>query len=304
MADELGPIRRFPRQRAPGVRLDSWKQIAGYLKKHETTVRRWEKHEGLPVHRHFHSKLGSIYADSNELDAWLETRRPDPPVPSGPKPMFGRADIMAFERLCPPAALPSWPGSFIGRDGELATLSETWEAARSGHAQLVLISGESGIGKTRLATEFARSLGDRATVLTGRCEPEAIVPFAPFIQILRALVRGTSTSRLRSLLRSIDGSAELVQLLPELAKHVRSRTSVVATPEGRRFRMFEALAELLSATSQRNPLLVMLEDVHWAIAGRCCSCGTSCAPRRRLPSSSSSPTARRGSTTHPRPEQF
>ena len=116
--------------------------------------------------------------------------------------------------------------------------------------------------------EFARSLGDHATVLTGRCEPEAIVPFAPFVEILRGLVRSTPSSTLRPLLRSIDGSAELVQLLPELAKHVRSpRPPVVATPEGRRFRMFEALAEFLTATSQRTPLLVMLEDVHWADRG-------------------------------------
>ena len=267
MADEPHPITRFPRQRPPGVQLDSWKQIAGYLKRHVTTVRRWEKHEGLPVHRHFHSKLGSIYADSNELDAWLDTRRPDQPVPSGPKPVFGRAEIIAFERPSPSTVLPSWPGSFMGRNAELAILSRMWEAVRSACGRVVLITGEPGIGKTRLATEFARSLGDRATVLTGRCEPEAIVPFAPFIEILGAVVRGTPTSRLRPLLKSINGSAELVQLLPELATHVRSRPSVVATPEGRRFRMFEALAELLSATSQRDPLLVMLDDVHWADPG-------------------------------------
>src|SRR5438045_2925814 len=60
MTDEPHVISRFPRQPPPGVQLDSWKQIAGYLKRHVTTVRRWERHEGLPVHRHFHSKLGSI----------------------------------------------------------------------------------------------------------------------------------------------------------------------------------------------------------------------------------------------------
>lgn len=265
VADEPHPITPFPWQRSPGVQLDSWKQIAAYLKRHVTTVRRWEQHEGLPVHRHFHSKLGSIYADSDELDAWLATRRPDQSMSR--KPVFGRAGIIAFERPSPPAVLPSWPGSFTGRDAELAILSRTWEAMRSGGAQLVIITGEPGIGKTRLATEFARSLGDRATVLTGWCESEAIVPFAPFIEILRALVRGTPTSMLRPLLKTIDGSDELVQLLPNLAKHVRSRPSVVTTPEGRRFRMFEALAELLSATSQQNPLLVMLEDVQWADRG-------------------------------------
>ena len=51
MVDDTHPITRFPRPRAAGTRLDSWKEIAAYLKRHVTTVRRWEKHEGLPVHR-------------------------------------------------------------------------------------------------------------------------------------------------------------------------------------------------------------------------------------------------------------
>ena len=53
-----------------GARLDSWKEIAGYLNRHVTTVRRWEKSEGLPVHRHLHDKLGSVYAFRAELDTW------------------------------------------------------------------------------------------------------------------------------------------------------------------------------------------------------------------------------------------
>jgi hypothetical protein len=280
MPDEPHPITRFPRQRPPGVQLDSWKQIAGYLKRHVTTVRRWEQREGLPVHRHFHSKLGSIYADSNELDTWLETRRPDQPVPSGPKPVFGRAEVIAFERPSPPAVLPSWPGPFNGRDAELATLLRMWEAVRSGCAQLVLITGEPGIGKTRLATEFARSLGDRATVLTGRCEPEAIVPFAPFIEILRALVRGTPTSRLHPFLKSINGSAELVQLFPELANTFGCIPQWSQLPKDDAF------------------------ECSRPIEDPCCSCGTSFAPRKPPPSCSSSRTARRGSTRRPLQEKF
>ena len=54
-----------------GKRLDSWKEIAAYVNRHVTTVRRWEKQEGLPVHRHLHAKLGSIYAYARELDTWL-----------------------------------------------------------------------------------------------------------------------------------------------------------------------------------------------------------------------------------------
>ena len=56
-------------------RLDSWKEIAAYLKRDVTTVQRWEKREGMPVHRHLHDRMGSVYAFSSELDAWAQSRR-------------------------------------------------------------------------------------------------------------------------------------------------------------------------------------------------------------------------------------
>lgn len=58
-----------------GGRLDSWKEIAAYLKRGVRSVQRWEKEEGLPIHRHLHKKLDSVYAFKNEIDAWLSTRR-------------------------------------------------------------------------------------------------------------------------------------------------------------------------------------------------------------------------------------
>ncbi|HVQ19990.1 MAG TPA: hypothetical protein VMS23_02975, partial [Terrimicrobiaceae bacterium] len=57
-----------------GRRLESWKEIATYLGRDVTSVRRWEKREGMPVHRHVHDKRGSVYAYSSELDAWLQSR--------------------------------------------------------------------------------------------------------------------------------------------------------------------------------------------------------------------------------------
>ncbi len=59
----------------PEGQLDSWKEIAAYLKRDVTTVQRWEKREGMPVHRHLHDRSGSIYAYSSELDAWLQSRK-------------------------------------------------------------------------------------------------------------------------------------------------------------------------------------------------------------------------------------
>ena len=59
----------------PGDRLDSWKEIASYLKRDVTTVQRWEKREGMPVHRHLHDRMGSVYASRAELDAWMRSRK-------------------------------------------------------------------------------------------------------------------------------------------------------------------------------------------------------------------------------------
>src|SRR5438045_6651507 len=60
-----------------GDRLDSWKEIAAYLKRDITTVQRWEKREGMPVRRHVHDKIGSVYAFRSELDTWTRSRNLD-----------------------------------------------------------------------------------------------------------------------------------------------------------------------------------------------------------------------------------
>jgi Tol biopolymer transport system component len=95
------PPDRGPPARTPQERLDSWKAIAAYVKRDVTTVQRWERREGMPVHRHLHDKQGSVYAFCSELDAWLAGRRvatpqsaeskgenaaqqePEPPPPTG-----------------------------------------------------------------------------------------------------------------------------------------------------------------------------------------------------------------------------
>ena len=69
-----------PSERPLDDRLDSWKEIAGYLKRDVTTVQRWEKREAMPVHRHLHDKTGSVSASRTELDAWAR----QPQAFSGP----------------------------------------------------------------------------------------------------------------------------------------------------------------------------------------------------------------------------
>src|ERR1700693_5961998 len=63
-----------PSTKPPEDRLDSWKEIAAYLNRDVTTVQRWEKREGMPVHRHLHDRMGSVYASRADLDAWARGR--------------------------------------------------------------------------------------------------------------------------------------------------------------------------------------------------------------------------------------
>ena len=82
-------------ERTSDDRLDSWKEIAAFMKRDVKTVQRWEKREGMPVHRHVHDKLGSVYAFRADLDAWGRNRRLSPSETSDPE---GRTDAAVARR--------------------------------------------------------------------------------------------------------------------------------------------------------------------------------------------------------------
>ncbi|MGH9408394.1 MAG: AAA family ATPase, partial [Vicinamibacterales bacterium] len=255
-----------PEATSVGKRLDSWKAIATYLGRHVTTVRRWEKQEGLPVHRHLHAKLGSIHAFTPEVDAWFNRRR----APETVSPPATSDQSTASERLPPPPLLtalrsPASIGAFAGRRLEIDQLKEAWRLACGGQRQVVLIAGEPGIGKTRLAFEFASSIAEHATVLVGRCDREPLAPFAPFVAILQWLVREMPPNVLRRLLTGIEAAGELAHLIPEVARRIHLNLKPASGHvEHRRYRMLDACSELIVATSRRGPILLVLEDVHWA----------------------------------------
>ena len=263
---ETAPAVRGP---APlGRRLDSWKEIASYLNRHVTTVRRWEQQEGLPVHRHRHAKQGSIFAFARELDVWFESRRRLEALDvERDRPSEG---LNALGPMPMPPELVSAPthASFVGRDAEMTILADAWRISCDRRPQFVLIAGDAGIGKTRLALDFGRRLANRATVLVGRCEREALVPFAPFVPMLQWLVRVTPAQTLQRRLAAIDGSSELAQLVPDLSRRIHVVTEpVTATLEGHRFRMFDAYSQLVTVIAHEAPMLLVVEDVHWADHG-------------------------------------
>ena len=84
------PFREPHSTRTSGTRLESWKEIATYLRRDVTTVQRWEKREGLPVRRHLHDRQGTVFAFTAELDAWQAQRQVRPDDPIKPVPRLGR----------------------------------------------------------------------------------------------------------------------------------------------------------------------------------------------------------------------
>jgi tetratricopeptide (TPR) repeat protein len=256
-----------PEQDSRGKRLESWKEIAGYLNRHVTTIRRWEKHEGLPVYRHRHAKLGSIYAYTRELDAWFESRREE----SDDLRAANTGAWETSERLPPPPSLAVGANEAIhltGRDEEINLLRTSWERTSQGQQQIAVVTGEPGIGKTRLVLEFARSVARQGTVLVGRCDREALVAYAPWVAILQWMIRTTPAQALRGHLTGIEAGSELAQLVPEISTRIHiGEAPGSATPDGRRFRLFEAASQLLAAASRSAPILLVIDDLHWADRG-------------------------------------
>ncbi len=165
-----------------------------------------------------------------------------------------------------PASEPS-RGVFVGRERELAELLVALEDALAGRARLVLVSGEPGIGKSRLADELighARARG--AHVLVGRCWEAGGAPaYWPWVQPLRTYVRETAPEAVRAQLGA--GSAELAQLLPELREIFPDLPEPVAPEsEGARFRLFEAAAAFLQRAAKARPVVLVLDDLHAADA--------------------------------------
>jgi DNA-binding CsgD family transcriptional regulator/tetratricopeptide (TPR) repeat protein len=150
---------------------------------------------------------------------------------------------------------------FVGRATELGILSEAFEQARKQATSAVLVGGEAGVGKTRLTGRFAEQAAqDSAHVLIGGCVELSTegLAYAPFTAVLRQLVRETSAGEVAALLP--EGAArELARLLPEFGEPSGDEESEYA-----RARLFELILTLLERLAERRPLILLIEDIHWA----------------------------------------
>jgi predicted ATPase/DNA-binding CsgD family transcriptional regulator len=166
----------------------------------------------------------------------------------------------------PGSLRPISTSPFVGRAGELEKLKTLMPRAAGERRRVVLLAGEPGAGKSRLAREFAGLLAtEGALVLYGACDAAVRTPYGPFVEALERLVRVTEATELRAALGA--GGGELTRLLPELpALFSRLAQPVAADPDTERHRLHTAVAELLANVSRTRPVLLVLEDGHWADA--------------------------------------
>jgi DNA-binding CsgD family transcriptional regulator/tetratricopeptide (TPR) repeat protein len=155
-------------------------------------------------------------------------------------------------------------GSLVGRDAELGRLDAALARASRGSSAVVLVGGEAGVGKSRLAAEAADRAGaSGARVLSGACVQvgEEALPYAPFADALRPLVRALEPAALDELVG--PWRPELARLLPDLG---RPGPLVEVGPDGRftQARLFELVLRLLERLAAQAPLVLVLEDLHWS----------------------------------------
>jgi eukaryotic-like serine/threonine-protein kinase len=156
-------------------------------------------------------------------------------------------------------------GVFVGREREMDDLRAGLDDALSGRGRLLLLMGEPGIGKTRMADElttYARLRG--AQVLVGRCyEGEGAPAYWPWVQVIRAFIHDRDAAALTSVMGA--GAPEIAQIVSEVRERIPNLPDPpTLDPEQARFRLFDAIATFLKGASRAQPLVIVLDDLHWA----------------------------------------
>ena len=152
-------------------------------------------------------------------------------------------------------------GAFVGRGPQLERLWTCWTDSRAGRTRLAVLVGDPGVGKTRLASQLAEQAHDEgAAVLYGRADSDALLPYQPFAEALHHLVAHAG--------RDFSAAAErelaiLSRIFPDLGPPA-SATSVPVDQDSQRYQVFEAVVSLLTRAGETWPLLLVLDDLHWA----------------------------------------
>jgi DNA-binding CsgD family transcriptional regulator len=167
-------------------------------------------------------------------------------------------------KVLPGPLRPSAPFPFVGRSEELATLGALLPVAADGVGRVALVRGEPGSGKTRLVRELAHSaVAQGVMVLYGACDAVVNAPYQPVAMSLGSLLSVLDDDTLRECVTPTG--EELSRLLPELARRLGPLPASGSTdPDTQRYRLHAGVAEFLTRLSQRQPLLLVVEDAQWA----------------------------------------
>ena len=173
---------------------------------------------------------------------------------------------MAIDPGLPPGSIdPVWRPPFAGRRSQLAHLAAEYERAEEGGIRITLIAGEPGIGKSRLISEFMAGLeATGAAVLFGRCDQDGLIPYQPIVEALRDHFSGEGGDAAMAELGA--EWLELRRLLPGDGHHPVNSESSALSHSSQRYRLFESVVTLLSMNSRERPVVLVLEDLHWADA--------------------------------------
>ncbi|MFZ0384706.1 MAG: AAA family ATPase, partial [Solirubrobacteraceae bacterium] len=153
-------------------------------------------------------------------------------------------------------------GTLVGRGSQLQEIARWW--TQTGREHALVLTGESGMGKSRLLAEQARRVHQTgAIVLAGRAPEESVVPFQPFLEAIGHYAHNADE---RALGTALSGwGPELARLVPEIGRRLPEfESSPAGDPQTDRYRLFEAVVTLLGAIAATEPLLLVLDDLHWA----------------------------------------
>ena len=172
-------------------------------------------------------------------------------------PAAAASDVNPLDRLA--------GGIFVGREKEMDELRAGLEDSLSGRGRLMMLVGEPGIGKTRTSEEFATYARLRnVQVLWGRCyEGEGAPAYWPWVQIIRSYVHDKEPKQLMSEMG--PGAADIAQVVSEVGERLPGLSAPPQLePDQARFRLFDSITTFLKNASQGAPLMVVLDDMHWA----------------------------------------
>jgi DNA-binding SARP family transcriptional activator len=236
------------------------------LRQYAECVRLLERELGVPPQEETTQLYEAIKADQLSTTQWINAAPQPLPIVDSPRSSF------IFPQPSAPSETATSPferlgrGQLIGRESELKRVNTILQRVSTGEARVLLVSGEPGIGKSRLAREIiAMAESSGASVLTGRCYAESSAPYEPIAQIIRSVMTRRETLPLSSsvLANLLTVAPDLASQFPDLPAHPS------LDPQSAQRLLFESATVFIAALMQkrRSPILLFIEDAHWADTG-------------------------------------